>query len=113
MARYVAKNIVAAGLATRCEVQVAYAIGVAEPVSIRVDTFGTGKLDDGELEQHRAQALRPDARAASSTTSTCCAPIYRATAIHGHFGRNGDAFTWERTTGRTSCAATAGLGRPR
>ena len=84
-ARWVAKNVVAAGLARRCEVQVAYAIGVAEPVSIRVDTFGTSTLDARSAREARAQPLRPHADAASSTALDLRRPIYRATSYHGHF----------------------------
>ena len=96
MARYVAKNIVAAGLADRCEVQLAYAIGVAEPVSVRVDTFGTGTLDEDKLEALvRANfALTPKAIIESLNLRR---PIYKATAAYGHFGREGKDFTWEAT----------------
>jgi S-adenosylmethionine synthetase len=96
MARYVAKNIVAAGLAERCEVQLAYAIGVAEPVSVRVDTFGTGTLDEDKLEALvRANfALTPKAIIESLNLRR---PIYKATAAYGHFGREGKDFTWEAT----------------
>jgi S-adenosylmethionine synthetase len=96
MARYVAKNIVAAGLADRCEVQLAYAIGVAEPVSVRVDTFGTGTVDEDKLEALvRANfALTPKAIIESLDLRR---PIYKATAAYGHFGREGKDFTWEAT----------------
>jgi S-adenosylmethionine synthetase len=96
MARYVAKNIVAAGLADRCEVQLAYAIGVAEPVSVLVDTFGTGKVDEDKLEALvRANfALTPKAIIESLNLRR---PIYRATAAYGHFGREDKDFTWEAT----------------
>jgi S-adenosylmethionine synthetase len=96
MARYVAKNIVAAGLADRCEVQLAYAIGVAEPVSVRVDTFGTGTVDEDKLEALvRANfALTPKAIIESLNLRR---PIYKATAAYGHFGREGKDFTWEAT----------------
>ena len=97
MARHVAKNIVAAGLAERAQVQVAYAIGVADPVSIMVETFGTGKVPNAKLEQMVRQALRLHARPASSSTWTCGGPFYRKTAAYGHFGRNEPEFTWERT----------------
>jgi S-adenosylmethionine synthetase len=89
MARYVAKNIVAAGLADRCEVQLAYAIGVAEPVSVLVDTFGTSKVDETELEQL--------VRKNFSLTLNLRRPIFKATAAYGHFGRSGENFTWEAT----------------
>jgi S-adenosylmethionine synthetase len=96
MARYVAKNIVAAGLADRCEVQLAYAIGVAEPVSVLVDTFGTGKLEEDQLEQLvRANfSLTPKGIIESLDLRR---PIYKATAAYGHFGRTGKDFTWEAT----------------
>jgi S-adenosylmethionine synthetase len=96
MARYVAKNIVAAGLADRCEVQLAYAIGVAEPVSVLVDTFGTGKVDESKLEALvRANfSLTPKGIIESLNLRR---PIYKATAAYGHFGREGKDFTWEAT----------------
>ncbi|MCB1857756.1 MAG: methionine adenosyltransferase [Gammaproteobacteria bacterium] len=94
--RYVAKNIVAAGLADRCEVQVSYAIGVAEPTSISVDTFGTGKISDDKLvvliREHFD--LRPKG---VITMLNLLRPIYRDTAAYGHFGRTDESFTWERT----------------
>jgi len=96
MARYVAKNIVAAELADRCEVQLAYAIGVAEPVSVLVDTFGTGKVDEDKLEALvRANfSLTPKGIIESLNLRR---PIYKATAAYGHFGREGKNFTWEAT----------------
>ena len=96
MARYVAKNIVAAGLADRCEVQLAYAIGVAEPVSVLVDTFGTGKVDEDKLEAlvRKNFALTPKGIIESLNLRR---PIYKATAAYGHFGREGKDFTWEAT----------------
>src|SRR5580692_5359479 len=96
MARYVAKNIVASGLADRCEVQLAYAIGVAEPVSVMVDTFGTGKIEDERLvELVRANfSLTPAGMIESLKLRR---PIYRLTAAFGHFGRTEDTFTWEAT----------------
>ena len=96
MARYIAKNIVAAGLADRCEVQLAYAIGVAEPVSVMVDTFGTGKIGDERLvELIRANfSLTPKGMIESLKLRR---PIYRLTAAFGHFGRTEDTFTWEKT----------------
>ena len=95
-ARYVAKNIVAAGLAERCEIQVSYAIGVAEPTSISIDTFGTGQLADDrivDLVQDHFD-LRPRGLIEMLDLKR---PIYRSTAAYGHFGRSEDAFTWERT----------------
>jgi len=96
MARYVAKNIVAAGLADRCEVQLAYAIGVREPVSVLVDTFGTGTVDAEKLEELvRANfKLTPKGIIESLDLRR---PIFKATAAYGHFGREGKNFTWERT----------------
>ncbi|MBI5837237.1 MAG: methionine adenosyltransferase [Candidatus Eisenbacteria bacterium] len=96
MARYVAKNIVAAGLAKRCEIQVAYAIGVAEPVSIRVDTFGTGAISEQEIE-HLVRNRFDFRPRAMIETLKLRRPIYRATAAYGHFGRDEEGFTWEMT----------------
>lgn len=96
MARYVAKNLVAAGLASRAEVQLAYAIGVAEPVSINVNTFGTGKVDDARLAElvRETFELTPAGMIKSLNLRR---PVYRATAAFGHFGRTEDGFTWEKT----------------
>jgi S-adenosylmethionine synthetase len=96
MGRYVAKNIVAAGLAYRCEIQIAYAIGVAEPVSVMVETFGTGIIPDAEIAQRVKSVfdLRPSG---IIKTLDLLRPIYRATAAYGHFGRNLPEFTWEKT----------------
>jgi S-adenosylmethionine synthetase len=93
-ARYVAKNIVASGVARRCELQVAYAIGVAQPVGVRVDTFGTGKVSDEKLEKYVLEKfdLRPKALIEQLGL---LAPIYKATAAYGHFGR--EEFSWEKT----------------
>ncbi len=94
--RYVAKNIVAAGLADRCEIQVSYAIGVAEPTSISVETFGTGRLSDDRIEALVAEHfdLRPKGLIDMLDLKR---PIYLPTAAYGHFGRTEDSFTWERT----------------
>jgi S-adenosylmethionine synthetase len=107
-ARYVAKNVVAAGLADRCEVQVAYAIGVAHPVSLMVQTFGTGKLPDAEIagmvEEHfdlRPAAIRRDL--------DLHRPIFQKTAAYGHFGREDHDFTWERTDRAEALRQAAGL----
>ncbi len=109
-ARYVAKNIVAAGLADRCEVQLAYAIGVAEPVSIRVDTFGTGSLPEetlvGLVEKHFD--LRP---AGIVKMLDLKKPRYSPTAAHGHFGRSGASFTWEKTDKAAKLKADAAKAR--
>ena len=95
-ARYVAKNIVAAGLAERCEMQVAYAIGVAQPLSIHIETFGTGKIANNKIEQlvRNHFDLRPKAIIQELDLQR---PIYTATAAYGHFGRSEPSFTWERT----------------
>jgi S-adenosylmethionine synthetase len=96
MARYVAKNVVAAGLADKCEVQVAYAIGVAEPVSIMVDTFGTGKMPEDEIEG-RVRKVFDMKPAGIIKTLDLKRPIYRQTAAYGHFGRTENGFSWEKT----------------
>ena len=95
-ARWAAKNVVAAGLAEKCQIQLAYAIGVAHPVSVRVDTFGTGKVDDGVLEQavEKTFDLRPTAIIRDLDLRR---PIYRQTAAYGHFGRTDIDLPWERT----------------
>jgi S-adenosylmethionine synthetase len=107
-ARYVAKNIVAAGIAERCEVQVSYAIGVAEPTSIGVDTFGTSKIvDDRLIELIRAHFdLRPKGLIAMLDLLR---PIYQPTAAYGHFGRDDLDLTWERTDKADVLRADAGL----
>ncbi len=96
MARYVAKNIVAAGLADRCEVQLAYAIGVAEPVSVRIDTFGTGTVSEQRLIELVREnfSLTPKGIIESLNLRR---PIFKKTAAYGHFGRSGENFTWEAT----------------
>ncbi len=94
--RYVAKNLVAAGAATRCEVQLAYAIGVAEPLSIRVETFGTSKLDMARLEQIVRKHFDLTPRGIDEMLNLR-RPIYRATSYHGHFGREDAGFPWEKT----------------
>ena len=95
-ARYVAKNIVAAGIADRCELQLAYAIGVARPVSVAVNTFNTGKLPDERIVEliNEVFDLRP---AAIIRTLDLRRPIYKKTSAYGHFGREDEDFTWERT----------------
>jgi S-adenosylmethionine synthetase len=95
-ARWVAKNLVAAGLARRCEVQLAYAIGVAEPVSIRVDTFGTGDLDMAALDRLVRKHFDLTPRGIIESLDLL-RPIYRATSYHGHFGREDQGFPWEDT----------------
>src|SRR5438094_1228211 len=108
MARYVAKNIVAAGLAERCQVQLAYAIGVAEPVSVAVDTHGTGRISEAQLAKLVRQhfPLTPKEIIESLNLRR---PIYQATASYGHFGRSGDGFTWEVTDKAEALRAAAGV----
>jgi len=108
MMRYVAKNIVAAGLADRCEVQVAYAIGVAHPLSVMVNTFGTGKVDEERIAEIVREVfdLRPKGIVQSLDLLR---PIYAKTAAYGHFGRELPEFTWERTDKVEALKAAAGL----
>ena len=108
MARHIAKNIVAAGLADRCEVQLAYAIGVAEPVSVLVDTFGTAKIDEAKIaDLVRANfKLTPKGIIESLNLRR---PIYRKTAAYGHFGRTDPDFTWEATDKAAALREQAGL----
>ena len=108
MARYIAKNIVAAGLAERAEVQLAYAIGVAEPVSVLIDTFGTGKVSSAKLTElvRKNFALTPKGIIESLNLRR---PIYQKTAAYGHFGRNDADFTWEATDKAAALAEQAGL----
>jgi S-adenosylmethionine synthetase len=108
MGRYVAKNLVAAGLCDRCEVQVAYAIGVAQPVSINVNSFGTGKVSEERLAELVREVF--DMRPAAITAQlNLLRPIYRKTAAYGHFGRELAEFTWEKTDKIASLKAKAGL----
>ncbi len=106
--RYVAKNIVAAGLADRCEIQVSYAIGVAEPTSISVETFGTGKISNDRIVELVREHfdLRPKGLIAMLNLLR---PIYRATAAYGHFGREEPNFTWEKTDKADALRAAAGI----
>lgn len=108
MARYVAKNIVAAGLAERCEIQVSYAIGVAEPTSITVETFGTSKLSEDRLVQIIRDNfdLRPKGLI---KMLNLLRPIYQTTAAYGHFGRTEDTFSWEKTDKVDALKDAAGL----
>jgi S-adenosylmethionine synthetase len=96
MARYIAKNIVSAGLADKCEVQLAYAIGVAEPVSVYVDTQGTGRISDAQISKLVRDHFPMKPKEIIDTLNLR-RPIYRQTAAYGHFGRSGDGFTWEVT----------------
>jgi S-adenosylmethionine synthetase len=106
--RWVAKNVVAAGLASRCEVQVAYAIGKAEPVGLFVETFGTAKVDAEKIEKAIDEVfdLRP---AAIIRDLDLLRPIYGQTAAYGHFGRELPDFTWERTDRVDALRAAVGL----
>jgi S-adenosylmethionine synthetase len=103
-ARYVAKNIVAAGLATRCQIQLAYAIGVAQPVSVLVQTFGTNAVSEEKIGKYIQKNfdMRP---AAIIEQLDLLRPIYKLTAAYGHFGRTGKTFTWERTDRADELAA--------
>ncbi|MCA9268485.1 MAG: methionine adenosyltransferase domain-containing protein, partial [Planctomycetales bacterium] len=107
MARYVAKNIVAAGLADRCEVQLAYAIGVSEPISVHVDTFGTGKIADEAICALVRDQI-PLTPAGIIQDLDLRRPIFRKTAAGGHFGRNEPEFTWEKTNRAAALAEAAG-----
>jgi len=108
MARYVAKNIVAAGLAAKCEVQVAYAIGVAEPVSVMINTFGTGKISPNRIAQIAREEFDLRPRAIIETLDLL-RPIYRQTAAYGHFGRELPEFSWERTDRVAALRNRAGI----
>ena len=108
LARYVAKNLVAAGIAERCELQLSYAIGVAEPTSISIETFGTGKISDEKIVElvRNHFELRPKGLIDMLDLLN---PIYRQTAAYGHFGRKGANFTWERTDKADALKSDAGL----
>ena len=108
MSRYIAKNIVAAGLAKRCEVQVAYAIGISQPVSFYIETFGTGKIPDEQIAEVAKKVfdIRPGAMIKALDLRR---PIYRKTACYGHFGREDPDFTWERTDLAESLKKEAGI----
>jgi S-adenosylmethionine synthetase len=108
MARHVAKNLVAAGIAERVEVQVAYAIGVAEPVSVRVDTFGTGAISESSIERLVREQF-PLSPKGIIEYLDLRRPIYRQTAAYGHFGRNEPDFSWEHTHRAAELRAAAGL----
>ncbi|MGA2301658.1 MAG: methionine adenosyltransferase [Candidatus Acidiferrum sp.] len=108
MARYIAKNIVAAGLASRAEVQLAYAIGVAEPVSVMVDTFGTGAIPEEKITALVREHF-PLTPKAIIEALDLRKPIYKPTAAYGHFGRTGPGFTWERTDRADTLRKAAGL----
>lgn len=108
MARYIAKNIVSAGLADKCEVQLAYAIGVAEPVSVYVDTRGSGRISEAQISDlvRKYFPLTPKEIIQELDLRR---PVYKATAAYGHFGRTGDGFTWERTDKAEALRAAAGV----
>jgi S-adenosylmethionine synthetase len=109
MARYIAKNVVAAGLARRAEVQLAYAIGVAEPVSVMAETFGTAMIPQEKI----TELIRENFKLTPAGIIEALdlrRPIYKATAAYGHFGRSGPGFTWERTDRADALRKAAGLG---
>ncbi|MBW2511671.1 MAG: methionine adenosyltransferase [Deltaproteobacteria bacterium] len=108
MARYVAKNIVAAGIAEKCEVQLAYAIGVAEPVSVMINTFGTGKIPSNDIARIAQEEFDMRPRAIIETLDLL-RPIYQKTAAYGHFGRELPEFTWERKDRIESLKIRAGI----
>jgi S-adenosylmethionine synthetase len=107
-ARWAAKNIVAAGLADRCEIQVAYAIGVAHPLSVNVETFGTGKIDDDKISEliNEFFDLRPGAIIRDFDLRR---PIFKQTAAYGHFGRDDLDLPWEKTDKAKALKETAGI----
>jgi S-adenosylmethionine synthetase len=107
MARYIAKNLVAAGLAERCTVQLAYAIGVADPVSVLVDTHGTGKVPEDTLANLVRAHFKLTPRGIIEELDLR-RPVYRQTAAFGHFGREEDGFTWERRDKAAALKADAG-----
>jgi len=111
MARHIAKNIVAAGLADRCELQLAYAIGVADPVSVLVDTFGTGKVDNATIQQLVRSHFKLTPKGIIESLNLR-RPIYCKTAAYGHFGRTDPDFTWEATDKAAKLASDAGLREP-
>jgi S-adenosylmethionine synthetase len=108
MARYIAKNVVAAGLADQCEVQISYAIGIAQPVSIMVNTFCTGKIPDEKILElvKKNFDMRPKA---IINHLNLLRPIYRKTSVFGHFGRTDPDFTWERTDKTEILKKSAGV----
>lgn len=109
MARYIAKNVVAAGLATKAEVQLAYAIGVAEPVSVMVDTFGTSSVPEAKITELVREHFKLTPKAIIETLDLR-RPVYKPTAAYGHFGRTGAGFTWEKTDRADALRKAAGLG---
>ena len=111
MARYIAKNIVAAGLARKAEVQLAYAIGVAEPVSVMAETFGTATISEEKITSLIREFFSLTPKGIIETLDLR-RPVYKATAAYGHFGRSGPGFTWERTDRADALRKAAGLGAP-
>ncbi len=111
VARYIAKNIVAAGLARKIEIQLAYAIGVAEPVSVMCDTFGTGTVPDSQITELIREFFKLTPKGIIEALDLR-RPIYRATAAYGHFGRTGPGFTWERTDKAAAIKEAAGARGP-
>jgi len=108
MARYIAKNIVAAGLARKAEVQLAYAIGVAEPVSVMVETFGTATIPEEKITELVRENFKLTPKGIIEALDLR-RPVYKATAAYGHFGRSGPGFTWERTDRADALRKAAGL----
>ncbi len=109
MARYIAKNVVAAGLARKAEVQLAYAIGVAEPVSVMIDAFGTETVDEEKINSLVRESFKLTPKAIIETLDLR-RPVYKPTAAYGHFGRTGPGFTWEKTDRADALRKAAGLG---
>ena len=109
MARYIAKNLVASGLADEVEVQLAYAIGVADPVSVHVDTFGTCRIDERKLAELVREHFKMTPRGIIESLNLR-RPIFKKTAAYGHFGRNEPEFTWEKTDKAEPLRAAAGVG---
>ncbi|HET9805264.1 MAG TPA: methionine adenosyltransferase [Candidatus Acidoferrum sp.] len=109
MARYIAKNVVAAGLASKAEVQLAYAIGVADPVSVMVDSFGTATVDEEKITQLVREHFKLTPKGIIETLDLR-RPVYKPTAAYGHFGRSGPGFTWEKTDRADALRKAAGLG---
>jgi S-adenosylmethionine synthetase len=108
MTRYIAKNIVAAGLAERAEIQLAYAIGVADPVSVRVETFGTGRVGEEVMTELVREHFELTPRGIIESLQLR-RPIFQATASYGHFGREEETFTWEKKDKAESLREAAGL----
>ncbi len=111
MARYIAKNVVAAGIAKRCEVQLAYAIGVADPVSILIDTKGSGQVGEDRIEAI-VREIFPLTPKGIIEALNLRRPIYKKTAAFGHFGRRRPEFTWEQTDRAEAIAKAAGASAP-